>query len=360
MNIQGPFTRIKYEDINLNSSEQVKDYLLSVGWVPTQYNINKETREPTSPKLTEDSYASIKDDTGVLLARRAVLVHRRIQIENYKDPENKGLLSYLRDDGRVPAAGITCASNTSRTKHRVIVNIPKPDPKILYGKEMRSLFRCIPPYKMVGCDLAAIENRVLCHFVSQFDGGAYWKHLNSVEDSHQYNADLLGCSRNTAKTFLYAFMFGASSNKLASILGCSLGEAEVKMSAFWESNPGLKKLIESLERDYKKHGFLVGLDGRKLSVRGKHKLLNTLIQSSAAIVFKRWGLLANERVQSLGLDAVQIIAMHDEYQFRTLDVDVDATYKVLLESARDAGIYYNLKVPVEAECKSGQNWAETH
>ena len=240
------------------------------------------------------------------------------------------------------------------------MNIPKPDPKIILGKEMRSLFTCLPPYKMVGCDLAAIENRILCHFVSQFDGGAYWNHLNSVEDSHQYNADLLGCSRNTAKVWLYSFLFGASARKLAITLGCTLKESEARMAVFWEANPGLKNLIESLERYYKKNKYLVGLDGRKLSIRGRHKLLNTLVQSSAAIIFKRWGLIANERIQKMGLDATQIIAMHDEYQFRTLDVDVEDTCKVLVESARDAGIYYDLKVPVEAECKCGQTWADCH
>lgn len=155
-------------------------------------------------------------------------------------------------------------------------------------------------------------------------------------------------------------MFGASARKLASILGCTLEEAEQKMAAFWAANPGLKQLIDSLERYYKKNKFIVGLDGRKLSVRGKHKLLNTKIQSSAAIIFKRWGLIANERIKKMGLDATQIIAMHDEYQFRTLDVDVEDTCKVLVESARDAGIYYDLKVPVEAECKCGQTWCDTH
>lgn len=205
MNVKGPFTRIRYKDINLNSADQVKKYLLSVGWIPTQYNINKETREPTSPKLTEDSFSSIKDDTGRLLARRAILVHRRRQIENYKDPENKGLLAYVRDDGKVPAEGITCATNTGRTKHRKgICNMPKADPKVILGKEMRSLFICIPPYRMIGADLKSIENFMLGHYTSTFDGGAYWHHLQTCEDPHQFNADLLGCDRNTAKTFIYA------------------------------------------------------------------------------------------------------------------------------------------------------------
>lgn len=118
--VRGPYCKIQIEPINLNSSDQVKSYLLSVGWVPTQYNINKETREKTSPKLTEDSFGSIQDDTGILLARRAVLVARRRLIQNLKDPDNKGLLSYVRSDGKIPAGSIPCATNTGRTKHRTI------------------------------------------------------------------------------------------------------------------------------------------------------------------------------------------------------------------------------------------------
>jgi len=155
-------------------------------------------------------------------------------------------------------------------------------------------------------------------------------------------------------------MFGASARKLASILGCSLEESEEKMAVFWAANPGLKGLIDSLEKYYRKNKCLVGLDGRRLSVRGRHKLLNTLIQSSAAIIFKRWNLIANARILQVGLDATQIIAMHDEYQYRVLDVDVEDTCKVLVESARDAGSYYSLRVPIEAECKYGENWYETH
>jgi DNA polymerase I-like protein with 3'-5' exonuclease and polymerase domains len=155
-------------------------------------------------------------------------------------------------------------------------------------------------------------------------------------------------------------MFGASARKLASILDCSLEESEKKMAVFWAANPGLKGLIDSLEKYYRKNKCLVGLDGRRLSIRGRHKLLNALIQSSAAIIFKRWDLIANARILQVGLDATQIINMHDELEYRTLDVDVEDTCEILLQSARDAGTYYNLKVPIEAECKVGANWSEVH
>lgn len=122
VNVRGMCQRITFERINLDSSKQIKDYLLSVGWIPTEYNINKETKIRTSPKLTEDSYSSIKDDTGKLVARRNILVHRRRTLENFKDPENKGILSFIRGDGRVPAQGIVCGTPTGRTKHTGAIN----------------------------------------------------------------------------------------------------------------------------------------------------------------------------------------------------------------------------------------------
>ena len=202
--VRGTFCKIRIEPINLNSSDQVKAYLLSVGWVPTQYNINKETREQTSPKLTEDSFGSIRDDTGKLLARRSILISRRRLIQNLKDPENKGLLSYVREDGRIPAGSIPCATNTGRTKHRIIVNIAKNDPKVVYGKEVRALFGTREPFVQLGVDLSSIEARVIGHWAWQFDDGAYWHTITSVPDIHQYNADLIGTSRSLAKNFLYA------------------------------------------------------------------------------------------------------------------------------------------------------------
>lgn len=207
MNIKGPFSKIEYKEINLNSSDQVKKYLLSVGWIPTQYNINKETRELTSPKLTEDSFSSIKDDTGKLVARRNILVHRRRTIQNYDDPENKGILSFLRDDGRVPAEGITCATPTSRSKHmKAVCNIPKAKPNVVYGKEMRRLFCVKPPDLMIGADLCSIEANITGHHASVFDNGEYWDVIASVPDIHQYNADLINNTRDVAKSFQYALV----------------------------------------------------------------------------------------------------------------------------------------------------------
>jgi hypothetical protein len=149
--VHAPFTRIVFNQINLNSDQQVKNYLLSQGWKPTTWNYKKDSKTgrwiyekgkkiPTSPKLTEDSYGSIRTGIGKLLARRAVLLHRRRTIQNIKDPEGKGLISLIRSDGRIPAEAAPQATNTGRYRHKKIVNIPKAKKKVIYGKEMRSLF----------------------------------------------------------------------------------------------------------------------------------------------------------------------------------------------------------------------------
>ena len=311
--VQGPFTRIDYEDINLGSAQQVKKYLLSVGWKPTQYNrvFDKDLRKwrNTSPKLTEDSFDSIEGDTGKLLARRAIIVHRRRTIQNFDDPENKGILSCIREDGRVPAQGITCAAITGRTTHtKAVCNVPKAKAKIPYGIEMRSLFCVKPPYLMLGADLDGIEARTNAELCWDYDDGAYWSLLLEHGDPHDFNARLINKDRDTAKSFLYSIMFGAQPPKLASIIGCSLDEAEVYIKSFWEGNYGTYELLQYLKSYYKKHKFIVGLDNRKLNIRAEYKILNTYIQSSAGIVFKKWGNLVNERFRERGIDCSQIIA----------------------------------------------------
>lgn len=366
LNIKGPFTRIGYADIDLGSSDQVKKYLLSVGWKPTKYNkvFDEKLRKwrQTSPKLTEDSFDTIEGDTGQLLARRNVIVHRRRTILNYDDPLNKGILSKVREeDGRVPATGILNNTPTARTTHSgAVCNVPKASPKVIYGKEMRSLYRVYDPYVMLGADLDQIEARITSNYAWHFDGGEYWQVLKDVDDIHQYNADLIKSDRDTAKGFQYAIFFGAQCAKLASVIGCSEKEAQVHIDNFWNGNKGVLLIVEYLKKYYKKHGFIRGLDGRKLQVRAEYKLLNCLIQSAAAIVFKRWSCFAQRRLRDAGLDCKVIISYHDEIDMRCHKDHVDASIPIIKQAAIDAGLHYKMNVPITVDVKVGMNWSEVH
>jgi len=359
--IKGPFTRIECLDIDLNSFDQVKTYLLSIGWKPTRWNVSKTTREITSPKLTEDSFDSIEGDLGKLIARRWVLRHRRNTVQNYKDPENKGILAAIREDGRVAAEVITCNAVTGRCTHTgVVVNIPKAKPKLVYGKEMRSIFCVRDPYVMLGADLKQIEAVVTAHYANLFDGGEYIKVLNSVNSIHDYNAALIERDRDTAKSFQYSLFYGARAPKLASILKCSKKKAEVYIENFWNGNKGIKLLIDYLEKYYKKYGFIKGLDGRKIFIRAEYKLLNSLIQTGAGIIFKKWGVLANEGLRRDGLQCFQMMNFHDEYDYRCHQDHVDDSSFIIKDAATRSGEYFKLAMPVEVDVKVGKNWAQVH
>jgi DNA polymerase I-like protein with 3'-5' exonuclease and polymerase domains len=154
--------------------------------------------------------------------------------------------------------------------------------------------------------------------------------------------------------------YGAGMHKLASIVGCSTAKAKKILDDFWGGNQGVYQLVESLKKQYQQYGFIVGLDGRKFRIRQDYKLLNSLIQGGAGIIWKRWGVIANERLREAGLDCKQVIAMHDEYQYECPEIEVPLATSIIETAAIDSGRYYNLNVPVTAEIKVGKNWAETH
>ena len=144
------------------------------------------------------------------------------------------------------------------------------------------------------------------------------------------------------------------------MIGCSKEEAEKKLEAFWAGNKGVKDLIDYLEKFYRKNKYIVGLDGRKLHIRQKHMLLNTLVQSSAAIVFKRWSLIAQQELDKELTYCRAMMSFHDEIQYRVLQHEAERAAEIVKDSARLAGEYYNLKTEVAAEAKIGQSWADCH
>ena len=67
-----------------------------------------------------------------------------------------------------------------------------------------------------------------------------------------------------------------------------------------------------------------------------------------------------ETIKQTKLCCSQLAFIHDELQFECEPRDAKDLSASLVYSAAAAGEYYNLRVPVAAEAKIGQNWAEVH
>ncbi len=388
--IVGPFTRIEWETMNLNSHIQVKDWLYSLGWVPDEWNYKKKKSGgfekdengdliKTSPIISESSLEEIDGLLGAAISARTKSNHKKNQI--------KGLLKRTNvKTMRIPAEANPQGTNTGRMKHIGVANLPKvttdktgdlvwfPDKQLkFFGTEMRSMFSAPEGRDFVGYDASGIEFRCFAHYV----GDMTLIDLVLNGDIHTHNQEMAKlATRDQAKTFIYALLFGAGDAKLGVIMCPDGTPQEMKAAgaaakaAYLKAVPLLAKLLKDVQKAAMR-GYLKGLDGRCVFMRrndrgaiAKNKALNTLCQSAGAVIMtysRIWlwnecdkrGWIADGR-------ALKVIDMHDESQW---EVDPEITEEImeLMElSLVKAGEHYNFKIPLAAEAKVGRGWHETH
>ncbi len=363
----GDFCKVIFEPFNLHSSAQVKNYLLSKGWQPKEYNFKKDSHgKPlrddnrqlikTSPKVpkTSEDWSEVAEALNspeiALLSEYNKASHRCSQIE--------GLIRNVRQDHRIEAHANTCATNTARMAHRVVVNIPKADPSIYFGKEIRELFTATQGKVLVGCDASALEARCEAHYIHQYDAAAAEVLING--DIHSVNAEAFGVDRNTAKTAKYAILYGCSPQKLANILKLPLQQSKSLYEAYWDTNVASKALKDTLEAEYNEFGYIRAIDGRPLTIRYKHAILNTLLQSCGSIAIKVALCIFNKRIKDRAFEAPLLGVFHDEFQMECKPEIADTVGLMAVESIREAGRYLGMNIPLEGMYKIGLDWSQTH
>ena len=350
----GPFCRIDILPFELGSTGKVKDYLLSHGWMPETWNYSDKTGERTSPKLVGE-FLGVEGDLPHKVKERLTWCHRRSQIE--------GWIKRLRAGNLLTAAATPCGTNTGRMRHSIVVNLPKAIESVPYGIQMRSLFQARPGYKLVGHDASGIQLRMLAHYMGDED----FIQAILIGDIHEFNRRAAGLpDRDAAKTFIYALIFGAGDEKLGSIIGGTEADGARLRAQFFKSLPKLEKLINRTKRQSGK-GWLQGLDGRKVRMRRdrhgrltRNRALNVLLQSAEAIVMKQSCITLWDSIEATDIEAYKVLDMHDEGQSEVNPKDIELYSHLAVQSIKDAGIYFNLNIPLDAEAKVGMNLAETH
>lgn len=385
--VVGPFSPIRFEDIPLGNRQSVKQVLYERGWLGVKYNETEqefidehgEPEYPWSGKIDEPSLEAWKEragDAGIPewcegIARWYILCSRRNQLLNPKDVEKfnetgewpkdgcRGLMAQARckeygnmrsteyyatygqwptdpnEEWAVPAVCIPIATNTFRARHKVVVNIPA---RGLYP--LRRAFIARKGKRLLGIDGAGLELRMLAHFMNDQE----YTDVVLSGDIHTHNQHLAGLpTRNMAKTFAYAVLYGSGAAHLAQTLGISLAEAKAAMDRFMQGLPSLANLITALEKVAREHGYVLAVDGRHGIIRRKdgellvHTTLNVLLQMTGSLCMK-WGLyFAKDELQEM-LGEIPLLAfVHDEYQLEVDESEVQRkTYRVKGETEKDA------------------------
>jgi DNA polymerase I-like protein with 3'-5' exonuclease and polymerase domains len=360
---------------NLQSTQHWMRYL------KTKYDFDpplvrrKGKKDPT-PCLDDDVLAKLEDVypevTDLLLWKTANKIRKMIytgdtSVYNLLD-KNNIIRGGVKTDGTVSGR---CAHNNPnlatmpgvRTNDQGIIRGIKGK----YAYEVRSLFIPRPGFVQVGFDAKGLEYMCLAHFINNPE------FTNIIEngDIHTWTQKTLGfAQRRQAKTFEYAYLYGAGKKTLAENLSkgtdktFTIKDVDEAINKFVSALPGLEQLHKDLKRQYQEKGTITGLDKRELHARSDYSLLNLLLQSSGAVVMKQCLVFLQDELIKAGLiktkDYNFLLNIHDEVQAEVRPTCVEL-YKGCAQKAVDrTNKFLNLNCKLQIDIKTGKSWAECH
>ena len=335
--------RISRTEFNLGSRKQIGEYLQKFGWKPSKFT-------PTGQPIVDESTLKRIDSIpqAKLIADYLMYQKRIAQIKSWLDSAD--------DDGRVHGFVNPNGTITGRMTHREPNLAQVPSSSSPYGKDCRACWIVPKGYNLVGIDASGLELRMLAHYMNDKEFTDEILH----GDIHSSNQKIAGLkSRNQAKTFIYAFIYGAGNEKIGSVVGGSKQDGQRLKQRFLDNLPSLRTLKNRVTRAAAK-GFIKGLDGRKIYIRSAHSALNALLQGGGSIVMKKALELLNQYIIEQKLNAHFVANIHDEWQIEVAEKDADKVGKLGVKAIQQAGLAFDMKCPLDGEYHIGDNWSETH
>ena len=366
----GPFSRVAFRPVDLNSNDETKKYLLELGWEPFEWNTNSEG-EKTSPKLSKDDpYEGISGVLGRLIARRVQCRQRRSIIS--------GLSTLVREDGAISSV-VSSLTDTYRATHRNIVNIPKAGS--FFGKQMRKMFVAREGKVLVSTDSDSCQLRMLG---GRMGDPAY---INAIvtgdktkgTDLHSLTKKIAELeSRDVAKNVMYCLLFGGGDTKLGKTAR-KPGEGATIRSRLYKGFDGLEAHVNALLKQWRStakkrwsqkwnkmeyyDGKIIGLDGRPIKVPYEHQLLVYELQSDEALMMSAAYIKLYTELDKRfewGKQWGFVCWYHDEY---TVECDPDIADEVARlseEAITWAGNYFKIRCPHIGQAAIGNSWYAVH
>lgn len=385
--------KFKTVSFNPGSRDHIANRLQALyDWKPVEFT------ETGKPKIDETTLGGLDFPEAKLLVEYLTVDKRLGQLAEGSQAWLKRVGSDDRIHGRVNTLGAV----TRRMTHSYPNMAQVPAVRAPYGKDCRSLFRVADGFKLVGCDAEGLELRMLAHYMARFDAGAYVKTVvegskDDGTDVHTVNQRFIGLnSRDSAKTWIYAYLYGAGNLKLGSIIyddysdrqregfhgkyppGDLRDRALVRLGtkarrSVEEGLPALGKL-QAKVKTLAARKYLKTVDGGRLRVRSAHAALNTLLQGGGAVVMKKAAVILLDDLMSTGWepnwvtgwlhrgeDRLGFVAnIHDEYQLEVPTHLSNEIGEAAARAIRLAGEAFNLRCPLAGAFQIGDSWADSH
>lgn len=397
-----PFTKIKLQEFNPGSGAQVAMRLSSArGWRPQKFT------DTGAPCVDNDVLDDLRYDEAKPLQRHARVVKQLGQLS-----EGKNAWLKLEEQSYVHGTVNQLGTRTHRCSHNA-PNMGQVDKKDLRMREvweadsLDDLIRLVAEDivaeqtgvekddLLLGCDAESLELRMLAHYLAKYDSGAYGKavvegHKDDETDPHSLMRKAIGLYlRDSAKTFIYAMIYGGGDAKLGLIIQDDAREAILKgipgavmpkgsKSALGKAARakaeagivGLDKLVAGVKKAHRRKKKFRAFDGRTIESVSEHSALNTVLQSAGALVMKYALVIFHFEIavekgwvdpHSLRPLAFNYCAnVHDEFQMSVRPHLAEEVGEAAAEAIRLAGVRLGVRCPLAGSYDIGTNWKETH
>ena len=197
-------TKTKYIPFNIASRKQIAERLIEKGWKPTHKT------EKGNIIVSEEILSKLKMPEAQMFSRYFLLQKRTGLLKSW--------IQECQEDERVRGRVLTLRTITGRMAHHSPNMAQVPATYSPYGEEWRELWTGSNPdtHTLVGTDASSLELRCLAHYM---DDPKFTKEV-LTGDVHTANMKAAGLTnRDQAKTFIYAFLYGAGPFKIGKVVG---------------------------------------------------------------------------------------------------------------------------------------------
>ena len=198
---------------------------------------------------------------------------------------------------------------------------------------------------------------------------------NPEYDPHRETAQLIfnkqdisDEQRQVGKVLNFSIQYGGGTPTIMRQLGCTYLEAKKYLDGYHATRPAVKKLTETLivaraengRNSLDRFGYIQNIYGRRGYVQDDHKMVNWLIQSTAADMMKAAMIAVDDYLTLLPWDTLEshmVNTVHDEIIFDAKDSEVDKLVRdvpLLMQEARVQEV-----VPIDVDVAiSHTTWAD--
>ena len=241
------------------------------------------------------------------------------------------------------------------------------------GRQIRKVFIPKEGYIFTDADYSQIELRLLAHMSGDetlINAYREDKDIHKITASKVFKTPLDEVTpkqRSNAKAVNFGIVYGISSFGLSKDLGISRKEAKEYIDEYFKTYPSIKDYLNGLVDNAKKDGYSITLYGRKRPVPeltssnfmqrqfGERIAMNSPLQGTAADIIKIAMINVYKRLIQSNLKSRLILQIHDELLIETAPGEEDEVKRIMSEEMEGAA---QLKVPLEIDIHSGNNWYE--